>query len=173
MDKNVRKIRIDNEDDLFKVLTGLGILGHEYTKPQVENKDKNEKVPQSHECACKRAAKDENAIRRSVIDNKRIVLPVIDTMECQRCITSPDINYYTIEAFLKAVEEGETNNVIIDTGDANHFVSIPFDMIDAFIEWLTDVKTLIETRTHYFDKPVKMTHAEIEKVLGHKFIICD
>ena len=45
MDKNVRRIRIDNEDDLFKVLTGLGILGHEYAKPQVENKDKNEKAP--------------------------------------------------------------------------------------------------------------------------------
>lgn len=173
MDKNVRRIRIDNEDDLFKVLTGLGILSHEYTKPQVENKDKNEKAPQPHECACKKAAKDENAIRRSVTDNQRIILPVIDATGRQHGITSPDMNYYTIEDFLSAINEGEADNVIINTGDANHLVSIPFEVIDDFIEWLTDVRTLVKTKTHYFDEPIKMTRAEIEKALGHKFIICD
>lgn len=173
MDKNVRRIRIDNEDDLFKVLTGLGILGHEYAKPQVENKDKNEKVSQPHECACKKIAKDENAVRRSVIDNRRIILPIVDATGRQRGITSPDINYYTIEDFLNAVVEGEANNVIIGAGDSDHFVSIPFDAIDDFIEWLTDVRTLVKTKTHYFDEPIKMTRVEIEKALGHKFIICD
>lgn len=173
MDKNVRRIRINNEDDLFKVLTGLGILGHEYAKPQIENKDKNKKTHQPHECTCKKAAKDENAIRRSIIDNQRIILPVIDTAGRQYGITFPDINYYTIEDFLNAINEGETNNVIINTGDTNHFLSIPFEAIDDLIEWLTDVKTLVKTKTHYFDEPVKMTRAEIEKALGHKFIICD
>lgn len=173
MNKNVRRIRIDNEDDLFKVLTGLGILSHEYAKPQVENKDKNEKAPQPHECTCKKIAKDENAVRRSVIDNQRIILPIVDATGRQRGITSPDINYYTIEDFLNAVVEGEANNVIIGAGDSDHFVSIPFDAIDDFIEWLTDVRTLVKTKTHYFDEPIKMTRAEIEKALGHKFIICD
>ena len=173
MDKNVRRIRIDNEDDLFKVLTGLGILGHEYAKPQAENKDKNKKTSQPHECACKKAEKDENAIRRSIINNQRIILPVIDTAGRQYGITFPDINYYTIEDFLNAINEGETNSVIINTGDTNHLLSIPFEAIDDLIEWLTDVKTLVKTKTHYFDEPVKMTRAEIEQALGHKFIICD
>ena len=71
------------------------------------------------------------------------------------------------------IRQQSVPHVIINTGDVNHFVSIPFDAIDDFIEWLTDVRTLIKTKTHYFDEPVKMTRAEIEKALGHKFIICD
>ena len=165
MDKNARRVRVNNEDDLFKVLTDFGILSHEYIKSQAKNKEKNESVPQT--------AKDENAIRRSVTDSQRVILPIVDATERQRGITSPDINYYTIDAFIKAVNEGKANSIIISTGDTNHFVSIPFDVIDDFIEWLTDVKTLIKTKTHYFDEPIKMTHAEIEKALGHKFIICD
>ena len=165
MDKNVRRVRVNNEDDLFKILTDFGIYSHECIKSQ---KEKNENTSQSQ-----KAAKDENAIRRSVTDSQRVILPIVDATERQRGITSPDINYHTIDAFIKAVNEGETNSIIISTGDTSHFVSIPFDMIDDFIEWLTDVKTLIKTKTHYFDEPIKMTHAEIEKALGHKFIICD
>ena len=161
MDKNARRVRVNNEDDLFKVLTDFGILSHECIKSQ---KEKNESVPQT--------ARDENVIRRSITDNQRIILPIIDAGR-QCGITSPDINYYTIDAFIKAVNEGETNSIIINTGDTNHFVSIPFDAIDDFIEWLTDVRTLVKNKTHYFDEPIKMTRAEIEKALGHKFIICD
>ena len=170
MDKNMRRIPFDNEDDLFKILTGLGILSHEYAKPQVENKGKNEKP---HECACKKVTKDENAIRRSVIDNRRITLPMFDDTGNQCGIAFPNISYHTIDDFLNAVTVGLTDSVSIGAEDTGNFISIPFDMIDDFVEWLTDVKTLVETKTHYFDKPVKMTRAEIEKALGHKFIICD
>ena len=165
MDKNARRVRVNNEDDLFKILTDFGIYSHECIKSQ---KEKNENTSQSQ-----KTAKDENAIRRSVTDSQRVILPIVDATGRQRGITSPDINYYTIDAFIKAINEGETNSIIINTGDTNHFVSIPFDAIDDFIEWLTDVRTLVKNKTHYFDEPIKMTRAEIEKVLGHKFIICD
>ena len=39
MDKNAHRVRVSNEDDLFKVLTDFGILSHEYIKSQ---KEKNE-----------------------------------------------------------------------------------------------------------------------------------
>ena len=172
MDKNARRVRINNEDDLFKVLTDFGIFSHECIKSQTKDKENKEKTPQPYKEKTSQPHKDENAIRRSVTDNQRVILPIVDAGR-QLGITSPDINYYTIDAFIKAVNEGETNGVIINTGDVNHFVSIPFDAIDDFIEWLTDVRTLVKNKTNYFDEPIKMTHAEIEKALGHKFIICD
>jgi hypothetical protein len=174
--KNVKTVHIDNEEDLFKVLEGLSILAG-FTPPSTSKNKKAEQKEEPHKCSCggdcNHTTKTAGELAESIYKSHEIILPIIDGSGREKNQTCPTINYFDIGNFIDGVKNGETNNLIINAGDADTFISIPLDEIDSLIGWLSDVKALIKSETNYFDDPVEMTRAEIEKILGHKFILCD
>ncbi len=186
MDKNIKTVRVDSEDDLFKILNSLGILGGrpfpKMSAPVCADEDKNKSatLTKDHACSYGGKCKNENKpsledLSKSIYDNKKIALNFVSNFGLEagdRKTTFPMLNQYNISDFVAAVNANEEDSVYIGL-DNGKFLAIPFDNLTNFIEWLQSIYMIVSSETNYFAPAVEMTRQEIEKALGHKFILCD